>query len=62
MLAGRVAQPVLRLAQMWQEFQQTQISIERLGDILNTPPEPQFTRHMVEGDLSLDRGQRRAAG
>jgi subfamily B ATP-binding cassette protein HlyB/CyaB len=43
MLAGRVAQPVLRLAQMWQDFQQTRISIARLGDILNTPPEPQFT-------------------
>jgi subfamily B ATP-binding cassette protein HlyB/CyaB len=43
MLAARVAQPVLRLAQMWQDFQQTQISIERLGDILNTPPEPHFT-------------------
>jgi subfamily B ATP-binding cassette protein HlyB/CyaB len=43
MLAGRVAQPVLRLAQIWQDFQQTQISIERLGDILNTHPEPQFT-------------------
>jgi len=40
MLAGRVAQPVLRLAQMWQDFQQTRISIARLGDILNTPPEP----------------------
>jgi subfamily B ATP-binding cassette protein HlyB/CyaB len=43
MLSGHVTQPVLRLAQMWQDFHQTKISIARLGDILNTPPEPMFT-------------------
>lgn len=42
MLAGRVAQPVLRLAQLWQDFQQTRVSIARLGDILNTHAEPAF--------------------
>jgi subfamily B ATP-binding cassette protein HlyB/CyaB len=42
MLASRVNTPVLRLAQIWQDFHQTRISVERLGDILNTPPEPQF--------------------
>ena len=40
MLAGQVSQPILRLAQMWQDFQQARVSIERLGDILNTAPEP----------------------
>jgi subfamily B ATP-binding cassette protein HlyB/CyaB len=40
MLAQRVAQPVLRIAQLWQDFQQTRISVARLGDILNTPREP----------------------
>ncbi|WP_407051911.1 type I secretion system permease/ATPase [Methyloraptor flagellatus] len=40
MIAGQVAQPVLRLAQLWQDFQQTRVSIDRLGDILNAPPEP----------------------
>ena len=40
MLSGRVAQPVLRLAQLWQDFHQARISIARLGDILNTAPEP----------------------
>ncbi len=39
MLAGRVSQPVIRLAQLWQELQQTGISVARLGDILNTRPE-----------------------
>jgi subfamily B ATP-binding cassette protein HlyB/CyaB len=40
MLSSRVAAPVLRLAQMWQDFHQARLSVERLGDILNTMPEP----------------------
>ncbi len=40
MIAGQVAQPVLRLSQIWQDFQQVQVSVERLGDILNSAPEP----------------------
>ena len=39
MLAARVAQPVLRIAQLWQDFQQTRISVARLGDILNSSRE-----------------------
>jgi len=39
MLSGRVAAPILRLAQLWQDFQQFRISIDRLGDILNSPTE-----------------------
>jgi len=39
MLAGRVAQPIMRLAQLWTDFQQTGISVQRLGDILNTRTE-----------------------
>ncbi|MFH1112491.1 MAG: type I secretion system permease/ATPase [Pseudomonadota bacterium] len=39
MLAGQVAQPVMRLAQLWTDFQQTGISIQRLGDILNARTE-----------------------
>ena len=42
MLAGRVTDPVLRLANVWQDFQQVRLSIERLGDILNCPREPAF--------------------
>src|SRR6202795_417616 len=42
MLAGRVSQPVLRLAQIWQDFHPGRLSVERLGDILNTGPEPRF--------------------
>lgn len=39
MLASRVSGPVLRLVQLWQEFQQTGISVERIGDIFNTRTE-----------------------
>ncbi|MDU9394069.1 type I secretion system permease/ATPase [Pseudomonas sp. zfem002] len=39
MLAGRVAQPIMRLAQLWTNFQQTGVSVQRLGDILNTQTE-----------------------
>jgi ATP-binding cassette, subfamily B, bacterial HlyB/CyaB len=40
MFAQRVSGPVIRMAQLWQDFQQVGISIERLGDILNAPVEP----------------------
>jgi subfamily B ATP-binding cassette protein HlyB/CyaB len=43
MLAARVSMPVLRLAQLWQDFHQARLSIDRLGDILNTIPEPSFS-------------------
>lgn len=40
MLAGQVAGPVLRIAQLAQDFQQAKLSVERLGDVLNAPTEP----------------------
>src|SRR5580765_455353 len=43
MLAGRVSAPVLRLAQIWQDFHQARLSIARLGDILNTTAEPTYS-------------------
>jgi len=59
MLSGQVNAPVLRLVNMWQSFQQTQISVERLGDILNSPAEPAFnpnrtTLPIVYGYIILD--------
>ena len=39
MIANQVVQPILRLSQLWQDFQQVQVSVARLGDILNSPPE-----------------------
>lgn len=40
MFAQRVSGPVIRIAQLWQDFQQVRIAVERLGDVLNQPIEP----------------------
>ena len=42
MLAAQVTGPLLRLVNLWQEFQQVGISVQRLGDVLNTRPEPSY--------------------
>ena len=53
MIAAQVAQPILRLSQIWQDFQQVQISVDRLGDILNAQPEAQ---NPTVGDLPRIKG------
>ncbi|WP_332880277.1 type I secretion system permease/ATPase [Pseudomonas asiatica] len=59
MLAGRVSQPIIRLAQLWTSFQQTGVSIQRLGDILNTRTEVNQGKGTVlpalAGQIELDR-------
>jgi len=40
MFAGRTSQPLLRLAGLWQEFQQASIAVRRLADIMDAPAEP----------------------
>ena len=42
MLSGQVTGPLLRMVNLWQEFQQVGISIQRLGDVLNAKPEPTY--------------------
>ena len=58
MLAGNVSGPVLRLAQLWQDFQQARVSIDRLGDILNSQPEPTIAGNTalstIRGDIKFD--------
>jgi len=53
MMMGQATQPILRLSQLWQDFQQVQISVERLGDILNAPPE---SRQLSNAALPPARG------
>jgi subfamily B ATP-binding cassette protein HlyB/CyaB len=58
-MAGRVSTPVLRLAQMWQDFHQARLSIARLGDILNTNPEQTYSPSQtalpaIRGDISFE--------
>jgi len=58
MFAQRVSQPIMRMAQLWTDFQQTGISMARLGDILNTRTEvaPTSAAQLppVKGRVSLD--------
>ena len=59
MLSAQVTGPLLRLVNLWQEFQQVGISVQRLGDILNTQPEPSYnpnrtTLPQVHGQVVFD--------
>ena len=40
MFAGRLSQPVLRMVGLWQQFQQADIAVKRLGDVMDAPQEP----------------------
>ncbi len=40
MFAGRLSQPMLSLVGLWQQFQQADIAVRRLGDVMNAPAEP----------------------
>jgi ATP-binding cassette, subfamily B, bacterial HlyB/CyaB len=58
-LASRVSAPVLRLAQIWQDFHQARLSVARLGDILNSRPEPiynpgQTALPAVRGEIAFE--------
>lgn len=57
MLSSQVSQPVMRLAQLWTNFQQTGISIQRLGDILNARTEisaAKSTLPPIQGRIVFD--------
>ncbi|NBV42742.1 type I secretion system permease/ATPase, partial [bacterium] len=57
MLAGQVAQPIMRLAQLWTDFQQVGISMQRLGDILNSKAESEGHKTVlppIKGEIQLD--------
>ncbi|MEO8080327.1 MAG: type I secretion system permease/ATPase [Caldimonas sp.] len=58
MFAQRVAQPIMRMAQLWTDFQQTGISMARLGDILNTrtevPPANAAQLPPLKGRIQFD--------
>jgi ATP-binding cassette, subfamily B, bacterial HlyB/CyaB len=58
MIMNQVTAPILRLSQLWQDLQQVQISVDRLGDILRCPPE---ARPSAGNGLSRIRGEIRLA-
>ncbi len=59
MFAQRVSQPIMRMAQLWTDFQQTGISVARLGDILNTrtevPPSSTAQLPPLKGRITMDK-------
>ncbi|PKL51449.1 MAG: type I secretion system permease/ATPase [Nitrospira bacterium HGW-Nitrospira-1] len=56
MFASQLSGPVIRLVHMWQDFQQAKLSLERLGDIINTPSEAlgsSVTVKELKGDITF---------
>ncbi len=58
MFANQFSSPILRLVNLWNEFQQTLLSVDRLGDILNTPPEQKndkaITLPSIRGEVKFE--------
>jgi ATP-binding cassette, subfamily B, bacterial HlyB/CyaB len=46
-ISSYVTSPILRLAQLWQSFQETALSLERLSDIIDTPQEAEHDRNNI---------------
>ncbi|MCI6910511.1 MAG: type I secretion system permease/ATPase [Veillonellaceae bacterium] len=60
MMAGQLIAPIMRLVNMWQYFQQTRVSMDRLGDIMNEETEPAYnpsrtTLPSLKGEITLDK-------
>jgi len=59
MLSGQANAPLLELIGKWQSFQQAGLSMERMGDILNTRPEAVFAapveRPPIEGQVRFEK-------
>lgn len=57
MFANQFSAPVLRLVNLWNEFQQTLLSVDRLADILNTPKEQKgdkaITLAKLKGEIAF---------
>jgi ATP-binding cassette, subfamily B, bacterial HlyB/CyaB len=53
MIMNQVTAPILRLSQLWQDFQQVKVSVDRLGDVLNSPVE---SRALALSNLPPARG------
>src|SRR4029079_3677578 len=48
MISNRVTQPIMRTSQLFQSFQQVQVSLEHLGDILDAPVEEHAQAHPTQ--------------
>jgi len=58
MFSNQLTNPILRLVGLWNEFQQTLLAVDRLGDILNHPVEIQSTQAItlpaLQGSVRLE--------
>ena len=55
MFTSRMSQPLLRLVGLWQEFQQADVAVKRLGDLMNAPTEPYAIAPSRAGSASAGR-------
>ncbi|NCB77093.1 MAG: peptidase domain-containing ABC transporter [Negativicutes bacterium] len=60
MYSSQVIGPLVRLLNIWQSFQQSRVSLDRLGDIMDEVGEPSFnpnrtTLPSIAGEIILDR-------
>ena len=57
MISRLMAKPIIRIAQLWQDFQEVQVSIEHLSDIFSAPLETNQTAALVgpqiEGEIEF---------
>ena len=56
MFAGKLSQPVLRIVGLWSQFQQASLSVQRLGDVMNAPTEPDslVPKRLADGTGRID--------
>ena len=58
MFAGQFSAPVMRLVSLWNDLQQAILSVDRLGDILNTPTEQTSDKPIslnnIKGNIKFD--------
>lgn len=58
MFSGQFSAPMLRLVGLWNDFQQTLLAVDRIGDILNSPIELQsksaITLSHINGDIKVE--------
>ena len=58
MISRRMTAPILRLSQLWQDFQEAQVAIDHLADIFDAPVESQSQAtgvvEQLNGDIELN--------
>jgi len=57
MMASHVSQPIAKLVELWQQFIQTRVAVDKLGDMLNLPTEQELANYYpatpLDGNIEL---------